>query len=604
MVEPVPFVRKIFTLDPPSRQALPLLSPSLRAADLAPLMPAEIGPRIGDLGERLYREGSLPGIKTDWETERSPEIERSIAAWRLACTEASSRAYTVALRTTFKEAQAGLLQMGRLEPKLAALRWCLCIKWLSARAELIDLNSSGGHIGGIDAKANAASQRETKEWIMEECRTLTGITEVLAMVDYDICGEGVWVNGGREPLPKLAKNDWYRRGVEFYIASLCLQVSRLPPTSINNIGFGPPVYCLKRPYGELEWRLQPALSSRVVVEAHAWTASVEPSPINTLKALVMGGVLHMEAPPPPVFDVTDPEIYAKVQRGEDLGKGTQADGLPGAAHGSIGLAYASLCATEEIENVRFHPEILKVDGLIDSFLRSCPPLRTLDFQGCAETMTQETLLLLPLAGPSLLRLDLEACGLGRKHVDMLVHAFARLPGLQFVDLGENKFDDKAALQLTSSLCRSLPDSEWDFGRVDVATVRFDGNPLQDPDAFRSRVAALLEERGGTVVAGGELILHQDNLCITWKPGPNDGSSVSRLMDDSAPIASWVKLNEFEKRANKSNRELDSQTLEDEFVARTPAYLAARVKNAAILDHPFIKMMKAERAAKAMPDAGD
>ena len=55
-------------------------------------------------------------------------------------------------------------------------------------------------------------------------------------------------------------------------------------------------------------------------------------------------------PPPPQFDLDDPEVRSKVERGEDLGKAHQEDGLPGALHGSVGLLYAAT-AFEALQNL-------------------------------------------------------------------------------------------------------------------------------------------------------------------------------------------------------------------------------------------------------------
>jgi len=423
-------------------------------------------------------------------------------------------------------------------------------------------------------------------------------------------GYGVWHRGGREPLPEEAENEWYRRGLQFDIASMCWQVWRLPPDHINTIGEGPPVYVLKRPFGERDQELQPASTARIIIQKHLWGADVEQSPIDVLptKALVLGNVLHAEAPPEPEFDVTDPEIFAKIQRGDDLGKGLQEEGLPGALHGSIGLLFAMMCHREDIENVKFcsgqpdeygRPEadrFLPIPDLVRCFLRFGPPFRSLDFSGCALTMCDEILDVVANAGPSLLTLDLEDCGLGKANVESLIRTFGKLTGLTFVDLGHNSFDAESAYDLVCSICRVTPMSNWEFGRIDVATVRLDGNPIDNTGTFRDKIAALLSERGGQVVAGGEFILPMSDTEVLWHAGAVCGSQVHAAVNKGVQHVETTALKDLEKNIKKSEQELLDAALENHFVERTPAYLARKEYNEMVLNHPLIVMFKEERAA--------
>eukprot|EP00928_Gymnodinium_smaydae_P011190 TRINITY_DN14158_c0_g1_i1.p1 TRINITY_DN14158_c0_g1~~TRINITY_DN14158_c0_g1_i1.p1 ORF type:complete len:714 (+),score=178.68 TRINITY_DN14158_c0_g1_i1:444-2585(+) len=591
------FCEKVFKYDRLAREALALLCPEFRSSDLTPIEPAIIGPRIADLGHRLYHEGTLIGLPVDWEMEESPEIARSLEMWRTAISERSCAEFTRLTVAAAREALAGWLQLGKLAPRLSILRWTACMKWMEARAVVINENSVGGAFGSIDPAKSAQGIWDVKAWILEQLREFVNMPEILSMIDYDLQGNGVWRRTGREEMPEEAKkNDWYRRGTEFDVAQICLQVERLPPQALNEYGDGPPKYELKALYGDPDWLLKPQDAARFVLEKHGWGTRLEVPGIDLMpaKEMVLGKYLVLEQPPPFEHDLEDPEVVAKVQRGEDLGKGDQEDGLPGAIHGSIALLYASMCATEDIDMIRFHPSILEIEGFVEALLRYCPPIRCLDFGGCSETITKDTLRLLQLGGDSMFYLDLEACGLDYRHVDVLVESLGHLTGLKSIDLSSNRFDDNAAICLVMALCHGVESSAWDFGRIDIATVRLDGNQLENTLDFRDKVAAMLAERGGSTINGGTTVQRMDNEEVLWRPGPKQGGLINEVLEKALRQIPCTDIRQLERSCILNNRKLDERVEQDPHHTRLPAYLWRREFNARLLDHPIIQAMKEER----------
>eukprot|EP00927_Polykrikos_kofoidii_P061956 TRINITY_DN56777_c0_g1_i1.p1 TRINITY_DN56777_c0_g1~~TRINITY_DN56777_c0_g1_i1.p1 ORF type:complete len:634 (-),score=110.85 TRINITY_DN56777_c0_g1_i1:27-1928(-) len=611
-VPPVNFVQKVFSNDRPSREAFVLLAPEFRSCDLRMVKAADIGLRMAEIGDRLYREGSLPGLPT-WEMEESPEFVRSIAEWRKALEVAGCEDFMRHLRNASKNSMAAYFQMGKLVPSLAALRWMTCMKWLEFRGDIIDAASVGGAFGSLNPTKSYDALVKAKEFIFHELREILAQPEAVAMIDYDLKGHGVWHRGGCEPLPEEATNEWYRRGVEFDLSSFCLQSLQLPPMEINETGYGPPIYLLKQPLGKPDWSLGPQDSPRHVLLSTNWGVELSQSPFDNLpaKQLVQGMVLQVKKPPAPVFDLNDPEILEKIQRREDLGKGDQEDGLPGAIHGSVGLFYAALCAVEKQEHIRIYPDILPIEGFIEYFLRYSPPLRSLDFGGCAEKMTAEILQFLPLAGESLVFLDLEECNLSGEHVDVLVSSLQDLRGLRHVDLTGNNFDGPAAVRLLSELSER---------RVDVFTIRFDDNPLGDRPHFRDAVTDLLVKRGGGVAVGGEIVSHLHNDSVSWSAGVTTGCELHDAMasfdealnsEDGAgePRVPCTAIKDIERHVKNADRKMEEEaeaSRNPEAVKLLPNFLARRQYHQKILRLSLVNQARHERAcaAKAKEEEGE
>merc|ERR1719277_202020 len=101
--------------------------------------------------------------------------------------------------------------MGNLAPRMAALRWLCALTWLGARSEAISAVSTGNCLGTLSASKSDAASREGKKLIFGWVRSLCKEWPVLTMFDYDLVGHGVWHDSMREPLPKRATEEWYRR---------------------------------------------------------------------------------------------------------------------------------------------------------------------------------------------------------------------------------------------------------------------------------------------------------------------------------------------------------------------------------------------------------
>jgi hypothetical protein len=264
------------------------------------------------------------------------------------------------------------------------------------------------------------------------------------------------------------------------------------------------------------------------------------------KALVQGPVMHMDMPPPPEFDIADPEVRAKIERGEDLGKGDQEDGLPGSVHGSIGLLYAGLVGVEKFDNVKLYPELLEIEDFLECFLKYSTRLVSLDLSGAEEAMTEEFLTFIPYCGASLRILDLERCNLEGDQIETLVETCKALTGLQHLDVANNKLGAADATFLLASLAEN---------RIDLQSIRLDGNPVGDIHEFRQDVAGLLAARGDQVVAGGELVLHLDVDAVRWFPEPRADTLAARRRDDTLMMAA-TSLDELSQAANDRNNQLD------------------------------------------------
>eukprot|EP00929_Paragymnodinium_shiwhaense_P088294 TRINITY_DN48588_c0_g1_i1.p1 TRINITY_DN48588_c0_g1~~TRINITY_DN48588_c0_g1_i1.p1 ORF type:complete len:687 (+),score=111.69 TRINITY_DN48588_c0_g1_i1:80-2062(+) len=602
----VMFYEKMFTVDRMAREAYPLLAPEYRAADLIPLRPPELGPQVHELGERLYTEGSLPGLD-GWEWEESPEAEQSLAAWKEAIQQPGCAEFLELVKKSSRLSFAAYYQATKLQPQMALFRWTCTMRWLESRAILCADAAAGGALGTIDPVESRKALVKVKEWILEQAREIVTKPALLSMTDLDLLGNGVWLKGTREDIPKEARNLWYRRGMEYDVAMLCLQISQLPPVEINDVGQGLPVYVLKQPYGTPDWRLRPQDSAKYILERHGWNATLFQAPIDRVpeEQLLTGMVMHMTLPPPPEIDLDDPDIIEKIQRGEDLGKGAQADGLPGSIHGSVSLYYCLLISNDGLENVAFRNEMLEIEGFVPHIMRYAPPLRSLDFgpfrvptesadeeqvtvPGCADSMHEGILRMLPLSGETLNYLDLEGCNIGPEHVDILIEAFSRLPGLIQVDLTDNRLDDEAALKLMSTLSTR---------RIDIATIRLDQNPIQDRAAFRDKLAAILSDRAGQVVGGGDLVLHCGDQSMVWKSSTHTGTGVEELLRDYSGRVVGTSLKDLEVNNKSNSRKLENETNDSRdpaFVRRTPAYQAKTEYYRTVNDHPLIELARQER----------
>lgn len=391
-----------------------------------------------------------------------------------------------------------------------------------------------------DLKASAEACRKAKDSMFQWINELIHEAPLLKVYDFDLIGYGVYMNKRAEPMPRGGNNEFFRRQMQFDLASLCRQVKDLPPLEINR---REPNLHILRPYGELTWMLPPPDALRFIVEKHDWYCKAEMPAIDQMPAKVSieGPVMHMDTPPEVVFDFTDPEIIGKVQRGEDLGKGKQEDGLPGAIHGSIGLLFAGIMGVEQCVNAKIYPSMLEVDGFLENFMKYSTRLTTLDFSGAEGVIDEEMLEFISHAGPGLRFLDLEKCGLEASHVDQLADTCEALTGLQHLDLAHNDLDAAAATSLITSLAEqrgALADGAPQRGprRVDLHSIRFDGCPVGDPHEFRQDVAGLLAARGDQVVAGGELVLYLGVDGVRWFAEPRASTLAARRRDDTLVMA--------------------------------------------------------------------
>lgn len=505
--------------------------------------PLAVGRKIIEIGEQIRQEGSFPG--GHYIHEASLEIDDSIALLRKAMEQETCHEFSKLVQRAAKQAEAGYGSLGCWGPRLAGLRWLCCVWWLAARADIVNKCSAGACFGTLYPKDSEGACERAKESMFQWMSSLLYEAAVLKVFDFDLLGFGVFMNKRAEPLPRGGNNEWFRRQLQCDLASLCRQVKDLPPESLN---LHQPKLNILRPYGELTWMLPPTEALRCIVEKHAWAAETFMPPIDEMpaKPLIQGPVLHMDSPPPIEWDMTDPEIIAKLQRGDNLGKGSQEDGLPGAIHGSVGLLFAGIVGVEKIVNVKIYPTLLEVDDFLECFLKYCTPLESLDLAEAEGCMDEELLTFLPYAGPNLRVLDLSRCNLDGSQVETLVDTVAKLTGLQHLDLAHNALDAPSATMLLAALAER---------RVDLQTIRLDGNPLGDMHEFRQDVAGLLAARGDQVVAGGELVLHLNLDAVRWFPEPRPDTLAARRRDDTLMMAA-TSFEELTHGANSRNAALD------------------------------------------------
>lgn len=567
------FQEKFFCGDRLALEGWVFLRPQGLHRDIGELDYKKVGHMILEEGKKLRDEGVFPG--GNYVPEDSLEFNASLVQWEQALDEVTTARFTDLVYKASKNAEAAFGTIGQWGPRLAALRWLCCMWWIAARAQVTNASSVGATFGTMSPMLSAKACERAKGDLLDWVRNLIHEAPLLKVFDFDLIGNGVYMNQRAEPLPRGGQSEWFRRQMQFDIASVCRQLNDLPPESLNVLA---PYLPILRPYGEHTWELPPPDALRAIISKHDWRFEAlankppdvqydevvaaddedvckcgkvwkegarfcsrcfepkpppkpPPEPTDDDKAEAKKGkgiiVAHLDVPPPYEFDLTDPEIIAMVQRGDDLGKGTQEDGLPGAIHGSIGLLYAGITAVEKVENVRIYPDLLAVDDFLQCFLLYSTPLVMLDLTSCLESMDEEIISLLPLAGPSLQILHLEHCGIDGMVVETLVDTLTELTGLQHLNLCRNELDAPSATMLLGSLAER---------RVDLVSMSLGDNPLGDPHDFRQDVAGILAARGDQVVAGGELVLYLGVDGVRWFAEPRANTLAARRRDDTLMLA--------------------------------------------------------------------
>lgn len=546
---PNTWVKKFFGEDPQARLGVALLDPAFEAEDQLVFPAEKLGIRTADLGVRLFNEGSLPGIRS-WKMEESPEWEQSVARWRESLVEVGVDKFDELVQDSARLAEEAYEQMGNLAPRLACLRWNCAITWIAARSETVTKVSIGNSFGQVPVPSSERANREAKKKIFGWLRSLCKEPKVRAIFDFDLVGHGVWHNAGKEPIPKEANDEWYRRGVFYDIVLMVHQTMLLPPEDMNPSA---PTLLMLKPYGTPDWDMPPSVAPEGILKQHAWTAVPLPAPIRSDKANIQGKVLHCREPPPIEADLDDPEVIAKIQRGEPLGKGLQEDGLPGALHGSVGLVFAAYCHVANFRNVKLYPGLLELDGFLQYFLRYCPPLRTLDLGSCHGVFDNGHFKTLNLVGSRLKVLDLENCNMRTHQVEETVQLLSELTGMVHLDLANNKLDTHGAMLIVSLLAEK---------RVDIASVRLDGNPFGDQVTFRNALAGTLAERGEGVLHGGELVPHFTDDAVVWYGVPRDGTLAYRMRGEGEARARAVPLKDVKRQIEKRKEKLDEYESND------------------------------------------
>ncbi|CAE8622081.1 unnamed protein product [Polarella glacialis] len=591
------YVRKFFKGDRLAREAFTFLAPEHRQEDLVIMDTTGLAEMIGDFGERLFEEGSLPGLPC-WEKEASPELEDSIKFWRQSLEEETGPAYNVLVQKAFRQAEAGFLQLGRLAPRLAALRWAACMNWIANRSDAMIKSSGGGaNVSQIPAQLSEAASRGVKHNIIKWLGTIIKEPPVIAIFDFDLLGQGVWHGGGKEPVPTEALDEWYRRGCEFDICMLASQALAIPPFDLNP---AVPKLVMVQPYGSPAVHIDLPKVPRLILDKHEWLFQALLAPLEGLpqKVPLDGPVLHMDIPPAPFFDLTDPEVRAKVERGEDLGKGSQEDGLPGALHGSVGLLYAAAATADKITNVRFVSSMLELEGFVEMFLHYGPHLRSISLSGCHEKVDEETLYLMALAGDSMLTLDLSDCGLTGDIVEAVVNTLKELPNVKNLDLAGNALDAQACIRLVKSFSEQ---------RVDIVNLRLDSNPLANPDVLRNEVAAALAQRGESVIAGGDLVFHLGETGVRWCAAPREGQLAQRLREDGADVIRTSSIKEIE-RAIGQREQIWAKYEKEDWASQSSGgkewLKRMRLHNSRVNTSRMMKLFRRERTQRTNMIRGD
>lgn len=565
-----PFHVRFFGLDVLAREAIPLLCAELRSVDLIPMHPTEMGPRIVALGRQLHA-GALhcgeelhQGGGTTWVPQPSLELDDSLDLWDEALQETTCKGFTRLVQRAAVQAHAGYAQLGNVGPRIAALRWACCCCWIGSRAGVVAANTISNKPAAISPELSRQATWEAKSEIYGWLRAVTKEPKIVCFYDFDVCGYGVYHQGGKEELIEEAENEWFRRGIEYDIISLCRQALVLPPTEMNSAA---PCFNMLQPLGRPERVIQPTEMPITILKLHEWTCEVEKPKNDNLpsKGAVVGNVLFADVPPEPVPDYDDPVIAEKVERGEDLGKFHQAFGLPGSLHGSVGMLVAAELVVQGLENFRPSPKLWEIDGFMDAFFLHAPPIGFLDLSNSPKTITPERLELVQMV-TALRHLDLEGCRLGPNHVLAIVELAAHLPYLKFLDLGRNKLDAQAAKHLMSQLAER---------RIDVEVVRLDGNPLGDPEAFRDSMKDLFSKRANNIVSGGDLTLHTGLDMVRWEAAPMKGTLAARRMAGGKDAVPQIAMSALQRKGNARRRKLDKMM--EELVAVEEAAKAAQAQ---------------------------
>jgi len=572
-------------MDRVAREGFTFLMPEFHNRDLMVENMDEIGHKILDLGKKLYEGGSMPCNRL-WDKEESPEFAESLELWAKALEATGVADFDRLLQKAAALANEGYAQMGNLAPRMASLRWNCCMCWIAARSAAVLAVSIGNSFGSVSVQRHKEVCHAAKHQIFELLRLLTKEYPVLTIFDFDLVGHGVWHDGKREDLPKLATDDWCRRSMEFDVVKLCYQALQLPPESMNPSAA---TFIMVQPYLTPEWLLPPPEAPRRILERHHWFMEFFQPEIDDLhtKAWIDGRVLHMERAPEFQHDFSDPLVRERVERGDELGKGDQEDGKPGAIHGSVALMYAALMTTEKVEHIHVYSGLLEIDEFFETLLRYGPPLLTLELSGSLEAFTKDVLRIIKFAGPSLKILDISECNVNEDMVETLVEVLEACGNVKHVDLAHNLLDGQAAALLMASLCEN---------RIDIPSIRFDGNPLGDIEEFRSEVAAVLAARGEQVVAGGELVLHLEDDMIRWYPKPKEGHLAYRIRDEGSLTPKPVAIKEVRTMANTIKKKLDKYEKQDP-AAQTSGgqdwLWRQRQVNQKIFDSPLLDLYKME-----------
>mmetsp|Transcript_5369 Transcript_5369/g.11685 ORF Transcript_5369/g.11685 Transcript_5369/m.11685 type:complete len:815 (-) Transcript_5369:539-2983(-) len=581
------WLSRLLKLDRLCREGFTFLRPEFHHHELMVENMDSIGQRVLEIGQSLYKNGTMP-CNPLWEIEESPEFVESLSYWEEAIDAACAEEFDVLVQKAASLAHEGYIQMGNLAPRLASLRWNCCLTWIASRSTAAMEVSTGGCFGTLKPARSKEICHDTKHQIFELLRPLTKEYPVMAIFDHDLVGHGVWHDSKREPLPKRAHDHWYRRCMEFDITKLCHQACQVPPEDMNASAA---TLVMVQPYLTPDWVLSPYEAPRHILEKHDWYCDAIEAEIDDLhtKAWVNGLVVHIERAPEFQHDFDDPEVRAKVERGEDLGKGLQEDNLPGSIHGSVALLYATMLAVDEVQHLHIYPGILEIESFFETLLRYGPPLLSLSLEGSGDSLTEELISQIKLAGAKLTILNLSDCKLCDDHIETLVEMLEHLPNLKHIDLSHNELNEQAALDIITTMCDR---------RIDVPSIRFDGNPIDGAEDFRDEVGLALARRGQQVVAGGELVLHMENNMIRWYPAPREGQLAERFRSDNFP--KMIALKDIRVIANKASRSLD------EYERNNPAaqssggreWLARkREANQRVLDSPLLMLYRRELQAR-------
>jgi len=578
-----PFADKFFSADRLSRLAVELLGPELRI-EVGDLEVKAFGPLISEIGKNLIAHGAMAQTShVPFQHEPSLEIAESFKIWDRVIVEETSDDFFVDVARMSDLAFSGYKSLGTWGQRLAALRWAACTRWLAGRALACKPRALGTNCRAPEPHASHKEAFAAKLAIIKMLKELAVEPAIVAMFDFDLVGYGVWHSGGREPLPKEATDEWWRRFAEMDLMALWRQVQRLPPPELDA---QIPVLALLQPYPRPNWELPLPLAARAIMDKHGWLVEVRQPAINGHlpdKALMQGNLLLADAPELWQPDMSDPAVFESIQRGEDQGKGHQSEGLPGALHGSMGMIMAAMCAQEKLGNIRIYPGLLKIQGFAEGFLRYSPSISSLEFRQCHELINLALLHQLSLVGEKLQILDLEDCGLDGSHMEALATALRYMPGVRHLDLSGNEIEGQAGIRLVRLLAES---------RVDVACLRMDRNPIGDKRGFTEEVATILATRGEKVIAGGEIVFDLSGEAMKWSATPGTTGIT-------------VPVKALHGHATKKKAYVEALASEKQQYAAGIDWLAKNRKHHdELMNHPIMKIWHKEASATGLVEAVD